>query len=541
VIRGPVPFLLHLVGTRETEVELMTGARTTRCSFLFAFHCVVLGATAGLLLPADACAVVAIFDGFGDADVNNNGIPLEMADADVSGAGDSAIGPYIALGNGGTPMLYPMDTMVNEVTTVEDASDVGIRWFSISPFTGAPSLDPRVAVHVIDDSAGALPETNPSIGYFHSVPGQTRFATAIDNGLALAAEAKGRSNQFAGFFNDTIELGQEVGDEVKVSFDFRVWFSAANFNDATFINHVPAIGELRFGVYQDTDSQLGQSNSVAGPGNTPAVWGQAHGNFRGDPVGIGAHGDHGWFARIPIDDVDNESINKPAGGAAARIVEEVNTGTGTNARIMNGTTDSVAQPDQFDPQFVNLDLNRVYNIALALERYDDPATEGDMGDTIFATITVTDRATQQQWSFGNYERVIHPTTTLPDGISSDSWDYFVMGLAGETDSDDFDWIIDNFMVEVLGSNAGIDGDYNGDGKVDAADYVVWRKDPTSFGGTPGGYDTWRQNFGAGSPGSGSGPSPAGQVPEPVSLVLLLGLSSSLLADRRLFSGRVRLM
>ena len=41
------------------------------------------------------------------------------------------------------------------------------------------------------------------------------------------------------------------------------------------------------------------------------------------------------------------------------------------------------------------------------------------------------------------------------------------------------------------------GDYDGDGDVDAADYVLWRKDPAANGGTPDGYDTWRANFGYG--------------------------------------------
>jgi autotransporter-associated beta strand protein len=39
------------------------------------------------------------------------------------------------------------------------------------------------------------------------------------------------------------------------------------------------------------------------------------------------------------------------------------------------------------------------------------------------------------------------------------------------------------------------GDYNVDGQVDAADYVLWRKTPGSFGGDPG-YGVWRSNFGA---------------------------------------------
>ena len=39
------------------------------------------------------------------------------------------------------------------------------------------------------------------------------------------------------------------------------------------------------------------------------------------------------------------------------------------------------------------------------------------------------------------------------------------------------------------------GDYNGNGAVDAADYVLWRKSPGDFGGSPTGYNTWRSNFG----------------------------------------------
>src|SRR4051812_3472186 len=40
------------------------------------------------------------------------------------------------------------------------------------------------------------------------------------------------------------------------------------------------------------------------------------------------------------------------------------------------------------------------------------------------------------------------------------------------------------------------GDYNGDGKVNAADYVLWRKNPANFGGDPAGYITWRNNLGS---------------------------------------------
>ncbi|MEX2310019.1 MAG: lamin tail domain-containing protein [Pirellulales bacterium] len=66
---------------------------------------------------------------------------------------------------------------------------------------------------------------------------------------------------------------------------------------------------------------------------------------------------------------------------------------------------------------------------------------------------------------------------------------------------------------------GLTGDYNEDGKVDAADYVVWRKNPGAFGGAQG-YTDWAANFGAMS-GAGGG---ASAVPEPSSVALvMLGL------------------
>lgn len=56
-----------------------------------------------------------------------------------------------------------------------------------------------------------------------------------------------------------------------------------------------------------------------------------------------------------------------------------------------------------------------------------------------------------------------------------------------------------------------EGDFNGDSSVDAADYVVWRKND----GSPAGYNEWRANFGNTS-GSGS----LASVPEPNGLMLI---------------------
>lgn len=64
----------------------------------------------------------------------------------------------------------------------------------------------------------------------------------------------------------------------------------------------------------------------------------------------------------------------------------------------------------------------------------------------------------------------------------------------------------------------IAGDYNNDGKVDAADYVVWRNNPSAFGGTSG-YNTWRTHFGA----TASIGSSFAAIPEPSVLFFLTAL------------------
>jgi hypothetical protein len=70
----------------------------------------------------------------------------------------------------------------------------------------------------------------------------------------------------------------------------------------------------------------------------------------------------------------------------------------------------------------------------------------------------------------------------------------------------------NLMVS---SQNALSGDYNADGTVDAADYVVWRK----TGGTQAAYDTWRAHFGE-TAGSGSTAIESAAVPEPLMLTLL---------------------
>jgi exodeoxyribonuclease III len=90
-------------------------------------------------------------------------------------------------------------------------------------------------------------------------------------------------------------------------------------------------------------------------------------------------------------------------------------------------------------------------------------------------------------------------------------------------------VLSTFDVELV-------GDLNHDGLVDAADYVVWRKN----GGSPDGYDLWRANFGN-TPGSRAvaGSSIAvGTVPEPSSFLLAcMTATGSLVLLRRSHEAR----
>jgi hypothetical protein len=74
-----------------------------------------------------------------------------------------------------------------------------------------------------------------------------------------------------------------------------------------------------------------------------------------------------------------------------------------------------------------------------------------------------------------------------------------------------------FLQDKWFESPGLDGDYNDDGKVDAADYVVWREND----GLQAGYDLWRAHFGnMQMPGVGSGVLADSRVPEPGTGLLL---------------------
>jgi hypothetical protein len=139
----------------------------------------------------------------------------------------------------------------------------------------------------------------------------------------------------------------------------------------------------------------------------------------------------------------------------------------------------------------------------------DPMSSGPFFDPYVASMTI---------SFVGADSVTFAGSLLP--TDGDNSLYFTTSGLTSTGS--------NSPQNFAGDDGGVtlpppatDGDYNGDGVVDTADYVTWRKTD----GSQGGYDTWRMHFGESLSGAGSGANNTPAVPEPATVTLLALLAA----------------
>ncbi len=467
----------------------MTGVSAKRHSlkrqFLF---CIAIIASA-VLIQTRAIAVVKISDGFGDADRNNDGA-ITPYDTDLNDSGTF---------NDPTADATLISRGITEITTPQDASDVGIVWSGIRSFDTAANVT-KARLKVINDDVATGTETTSDI--FH-------------HGYALGVESRGAGSSMMGRFAQPVAVGPAAGDKLVVSLDFRTWLESANPNSATGGNS--ALNELRWGLFQDTDHELGTAANV-GQNGASAVWGRDDGNwFASQP---GAEGDKGIYSDL--------TFGSLSASVDARIKWEYNlaniNGTTNNGRIFEGSgvsdtpgaggdTGTIASPpgngtggtipsssENVAPHNLSIEIVRQADGSLQVANFVD-STE-ILRDTIKTTDT-------------GYNVL---------GPPPDSFDY----VAFRNATGDFDYVIDNFKVEVFGSNAtgGVPGDYNNNGVVDMADYVLWRNGgPLQNEGASTGivdaadYTFWRAHFGNTS-GSGSSLG-GGNVPEPGAAVLLI--------------------
>jgi hypothetical protein len=296
-------------------------------------------------------------------------------------------------------------------------------------------------------------------------------AAGIGSGNALNVDNSPSFGKFGGNF-ETVLL-DDLGDAATLSFDFR------RLTDGTPDGSGPS---FRFGLYDNGGTALAGDSANNLLSNTT--------NDNGYRIGLSVGGSGAFATR------ETAESNGILGGPAGANHLELGAGSGA---AFDGLNDA-------DPHEIVLTLTRV---AAGVK------IQVSVDGTIYVDVT---------------DEGIDPDTNLPAGLFISEFDVIGFGIGSNNVA--FDYRLDNIRL-VTASLMGLPGDFNFDGTVDAADYVVWRK---NFGTSnplpnetesPGAvdaadFDAWRANFGAMASGGGSvlGPPSEMTVPEPNFLPLL---------------------
>ena len=139
--------------------------------------------------------------------------------------------------------------------------------------------------------------------------------------------------------------------------------------------------------------------------------------------------------------------------------------------------------------------------------------------------STTNDAIDNAWQFSDF---VFNLDDIETGIADNMLDVTVrLSLT----TDELDAGFRSLFILANSPLAPYDGDYNNNGIVDAADYVVWRNGlGTTY--TQSDYYVWRDQFGQMIPGSGSGLESHAAVPEPAAAVMLfIGLLTTLFRRR----------
>lgn len=443
----------------------------------------------GAEMAPPALAVVKYFDGFEDADRNNDGV-VNFYDTDLNDSGTW---------NDPTADASLISRGITEVTAANNPNDVGIIWSGIRSFDTAANIA-KSYLRIIDDSVPVGVET---------------LANIHNSGLALGVESRGGGSSFIGRFPQSVALGPEAGDKIKVSVDFRYWREAANPNEFPL-----SVNGLRWGLFQDTDDELGMIAPV-GNGGANVEWGKDDGNWRASQPG--AEGDKGIYSLL---EMGNGTFSDASHASASRINWEYNllniNGTTNPGQIMEGGGASntfgsggdvgvVATPGTNGPGGFIENSGALVPHKLSMEFIRRP--DGSLEVATF----VDDVELLRDW--------IKETDTGYGFLGPPAFSYDYVAFRH---NHDFDFVIDNFMLEIFGSNAEEDvpGDFDGDGDVDGRDFLIWQRGGTTPALDPGLLAEW-QNAYVGQL------SAINSVPEPSALLLaMLGLPCLMSRGRR---------
>lgn len=262
------------------------------------------------------------------------------------------------------------------------------------------------------------------------------------------------------------------------------------------------------------------------------------------PFPLGSDGLNGQYVAVRFSELAIDSPFSNIGGHELRflsgpsdVVLTVNRATGELTLSNDGPN---AQPIEMqayeiESQSAALDPNAFNGIAGDVAGFNLGNGLGDGWETTGGS------------GFRLLEANFFAADNLPTGVSDVSLGNALTTLSADditfTWTNSFGDVFDG-RVEYIGVAPELDGDYNGDGMVNLADYTVWRDnlggtatlpgDTTPGNVTVGDYTVWKNNFGLSGAAALTKVSPT-NVPEPAAaLLLLLGAASALTLRRSAF-------
>lgn len=380
----------------------------------------MLSAASVLAIAAGQAGALEVFqsitDDFSDGDRNNDGA-ITVYDTDVNLSG--------------TLNTSPDDDVLNtvknltEVTAPESGAiaQSGLVWSATRGFTSSNTGDPKANLKIFDDTFGRTDTDS----------GTTELDTQVHGtGYALGVESKGTGSSLIGAFPQAIELGPSAGDKVVVSLDWRFWRLANNASSP------PTIGEMRWGIWQDTDNEFGQVDDVGlveGGVAADAEWGADDGDWRSNEPG--PEGDKGIYTRLPLGpsaDVGNARINWEYNLAGIN-------GTSNNGRFFEGSGVSN------DPG-VGGDVGTVAS----------PTNDGPGGSVpALGTHELSMEITRLADGLVEVASFVNGAEILRDEIKTTDTGFGLLGPPADTynyigfrnSSGDYDYVIDNVVVQSL--------------------------------------------------------------------------------------------